>query len=107
KSTVDGTQTLQSRRLTEFYSADARLKSSRENPPLGAQATGLRSARLELPRRLSNLGAGSRLRRRSPLVQTPLQVRAIQYFREAFHLREGVIKMRTYPQPTAVRAINA
>src|SRR5205814_7255056 len=63
--------------------------------------------RPELPRRLSNQGAGSRLRWRSPLIQTPLQVREIQYLREAFHLREGVIKMRTYPQPTAVRAINA
>jgi len=58
-------------------------------------------------RRLSSQWSGLRLRRRSPLVQTPLQVRAIQYFRHAFHLREGVIKMRAYPQPTAVRAINA
>src|SRR4029077_11473471 len=106
KSTIDGTQTFQSVRPAEFYSADASLNRSGESP---AGRAGPRPVfgRLERPRRLSSQGSGLRLRRRSPLVQTPLQVRAIQYFRHAFHLREGVIKMRAYPQPTAVRAINA
>jgi len=84
------------------------MHEQRGESPLGAQATGLCSARLvELPRRLSSQGSGLRLRRRSPLVQTPLQVRPIQQLCDSVHLREGVVKMRTYPQPTAVRAINA
>ena len=91
-------------RPAEFYSADARVNNSGENPRW-AQATGLCSAASSNAPLM--VEAGMPASEEAALGPNALRLCVVQQLRYLFHFRQGVVEMRAYPQPTAARAINA
>src|SRR5207248_8855038 len=101
----DETQTFQSVRPAEFYSADARVNSSGENPRCAHRQL----ACVPPTRRTAPLMVEARMPASEVAALGPnaLRLCVVQQLRYLFHFRQGVVEMRAYPQPTAARAINA